>query len=229
MYRKLNNTSNFSYFIISSYCLYQDSKKLFFYSFLCRLTSDAKRIFGGWNLDFVLVSKYKDPEDSSDSDESEEKTESMFVASTHLNLRKQNHIDLYSVSIVSSDKENKDDEDVIVPEEELDVESENVEKVSDEPYKNTDKKNWTFRFPSFGLGGRSTSAQEENVDDDVGKDDQDVPETLPVDTGVPEEGDSEKTKYIVKVKTSDKFTAGTRSEVYIYLYGEIGDSSKSLL
>ena len=138
-------------------------------SFLCRLTSDTKRFFGGWNLDFVLVSKYKDPEDSSDSDESEGKTESMFVVSTHLNLRKLDHIDLYSVSAVSSDKENKEEEDVIVPEEDFGVESENVEKDPDfkspyEPYQNTDKKNWTFRFLSFG-GSKTTLMKNPQVKD----------------------------------------------------------------
>ena len=159
-----------------------------------------------------------------DSDESEGKTESMFIVSTHLNLRKQNHIDLYSVNVVSSDKEKKEEEvdvivseeepgvesefvdpefskekpteskpseepsqnkrflirfpkidsfswktkpekkeprdeengedNVIVPEEDFGVESENVEKdpdfnSPDEPDQNTDKKNWTFRLPSF--------------------------------------------------------------------------------
>ena len=127
--------------------------------------------------------------------------------------------------------DDKNEEDVIVPEEELGVESENLEidpdvKSTDETNQKSDK-NWKFGLPSFRIGRRSTSTQEkENVNEEETQDDQEVSKTLPADIDVPEEDDSQKKKYIVKVKTSDKFTAGTSSDVYIYLYGENGDSSK---
>ena len=253
------------------------------------------------------MSKYKDPDESSDSDESEEKTETMFVASAHLDLRKQNYIDLYSVSATSSNEKNqngedviiaeeevgveseckvevpnksefvdskvnkeepnnrrssgetspskrfklvipnigfswkkksqkkepgddKENEDIIVPKEELGVESNFVEedldvKSPDEStYQKTDK-NWKFGLPRFSLGRKGTSTQGENADDGDNKDVQEVLETLPADIDVGED-DREKKKYVVKVKTSDNFTAGTSSDVYVYLYGENGDSSK---
>ena len=127
--------------------------------------------------------------------------------------------------------DNEDEEDVIVPEEEIAVESELAEMDPDleSPNKSADQKtnkNWKFGLPSFSLGRKSTFTHGENADDGDNKDDQEVLETLPADTDVPDEDDSEKNKYIVKVKTSDKFTAGTSSNVYIYLYGENGDSSK---
>lgn len=127
-----------------------------------------------------------------------------------------------------------DVEDEIVPEEDFGVESEYVEKDLDikspaeSNQKKTDK-NWKFGLPSFTLGRRTTSTQGENIDDGDSKDDQEVSETFPAETDVPEKDDSEKKKYIVEVKTSDKFTAGTSSDVYIYLYGENGDSSESFV
>ena len=107
----------------------------------------------------------------------------MFVASTHLNLRKQNHIDLYSVSVVSSDKENKDDEDVIVSGEEPGVESEFVNpefgkekptesKPSEEPSQN---KGFVIGFPKIGSFSWKTKPEKKEPGDD-GEEDVIVPE-----------------------------------------------------
>lgn len=251
------------------------------------ITSE-RGFFGGWDVDYVLVSEYTNEDEDEDEnkpiDQDDENVDELkknvvwkFVASTTLD-EKQNFIDLYSVTELDVKDEskhreeeieepkemkpsgesspskgfkigvpkigfswktkpekkepgdNENEEDVIVPEEELGVESELVEKDPDLEALNksadqkTDK-NWKFGLPRFSLGRKGTSTQGENADDGDNKDVQEVLETLPADIDVGED-DREKKKYVVKVKTSDNFTAGTSSDVYVYLYGENGDSSK---
>ena len=257
----------------------------FLVSLCFRIGIAAERgFFGGWDLDYVLVSEHQN-EDELEKEAKDQEDENVvesrervwkFVASTKLD-DKQNFIDLYSVVVSkegdklkdpdvdvvetteekpsgetspskgfgiglpkmgfswkskSGDKEPgyaKDVEDVIVPEEELEVESASLEIESalkhPDGSQHKHDKNWKFGIPSFSLGRRTSSPSRENVDDD----DREVSETVPEGSDdILEEDDSEKKRYTVKVKTADKFTAGTSSIVYIYLFGENGDSSKCL-
>uniref|UniRef100_A0A7M5WMU0 PLAT domain-containing protein n=1 Tax=Clytia hemisphaerica TaxID=252671 RepID=A0A7M5WMU0_9CNID len=150
-----------------------------------RIGNDGQGIFGGWNLDYVLVSEKPDGDSEVQPEESQSTMETKFIALTRLDKRKQGFIELYSMGVSPA-------HNVPLPEVEDSEDGENIDVQGDG---DAGKAGFGFRLPSLRFGGKKSDETEieepHNSDEDeiIVPDVEGEVESVPAEQSGESEGD----------------------------------------